>query len=317
MRAARATTIALGITIAMILTSAGTAGAFTGAPATGADACAGTTKVDLASIGIRLLNADGERTYGPIAALIPSGVYSVALASWDRHDELQVTQPEEQWRVVADTGWSSPLSADIPDDVDRVVSTFDGLAIASPIASITIVHKGSGIINSVSPMCVGFTRTGDIPAVAPPVDAGDGEDTVDSEIGGPEGGADDPSASDDTDGTGDPDDPSGGDDTDGESEDADGSATSIVRPPDDSDADGTSDSTDDTNEDSAGDDPSADGTSDSIEVEVEGQVELPPVLARTGPSLTTIAAIVAAAFVLLGGYALGWQRRLEFTNDET
>ncbi|MGI9606960.1 MAG: hypothetical protein ACR2P0_12545 [Acidimicrobiales bacterium] len=310
MRAARATFIALGITVAMILTSVGTAGAQAGPPATGADACVGTTKVDLAAARVRLLNTDGERTFGPIGVHVPTGVYTVELASWDRHDETQITQPQEQWRVLANTGWSTPLTADIPDDVDRVVSTFADLAIDAPISSITIVHKGAGIVNSVSPLCVGFTRTGDISAVAPPTDDGDNADD-----GGETAAPDD---TDDTDGTGnegDTDDPGNEGGTEGD--DADGSAISIVRPPeeDDGDTDGTSDSTDGDTDDEAGDDPNADGTSDSIEVEVEGQIELPPALARTGPPLTTIAAIVAAAFVLLGGYAVGWQRRLELVDD--
>ena len=48
-----------------------------------------------------------------------AGTYTVTAGSYDGHDGTQSTQPQEQWRVAANSGWLSPFTADIGDVAHR------------------------------------------------------------------------------------------------------------------------------------------------------------------------------------------------------
>ena len=70
--------------------------------------------------GTRLLNDGISNTAGPFPADIPAGTYTVTLIGHDSHDtqEAGPSQTGEQFRVVLDTGYTSALSIDIPDDAN-------------------------------------------------------------------------------------------------------------------------------------------------------------------------------------------------------
>ena len=108
--------------------------------------------------GTRLLNDGISNTAGPFSIDLPAGIYTVTLLGNDNHDtQVDVgTQPGEQFHVILDSGYVSPNSDDIPDDVNDVTTTFTGQAIEHSTA-ITVEHAGVPGINSVNPICVGFT----------------------------------------------------------------------------------------------------------------------------------------------------------------
>lgn len=108
--------------------------------------------------GTRLLNDGISNTAGPFAVELPAGTYDVLMQSHDAHDEHpgQVEQTQEQWYFTLDSGYVSPVTTDVADESNTVVDEFDGQDITES-ASITLHHLGQGGVNSVDPICVGFT----------------------------------------------------------------------------------------------------------------------------------------------------------------
>ncbi len=277
--------------------------------------CTGDVILPLEPVGIRLLNVPGQRSFGPIPIDLVAGTYTVTAGSFDEHAVGQLTQPQERWQIVADSGWRSPFTADIPDDRQTSLSTFVDQVIASPVTSITLQHFGEGGVNSVSPTCIGLTLTS--PATAP--DGGDSGGDVSpppgEAIGDPvspdDPDAGDPPVSDDIAApTPDDDTTVPADDTPGDDPgDAGAPGDDIPSPADDGAPtdDGTpADSSDDAIVDTG------DGDDDETTVEVDGSVELTPSLARTGPDSGTTQVLGLAMVLLgLGGLALVWTHRRE------
>lgn len=208
--------------------------------------CSGDTV--LVFTDARLLNADGQNIGGPYALKLAAGTYTVTAGSYDGHDGTQSAQPQEQWRVAANSGWLSPFTADIADVAQTSITLFSNQIIPADVSSIELIHLGEGGVNSVSPVCVGFTRvdttsesgsdtndSGDDGTVVEGEQTPGSDDPVEPDTD--TGGINDGSESD----TGDPDadvgaDPDGVDSDSGESssDDADNPADSAD--PDDSDA---------------------------------------------------------------------------------
>ena len=98
-------------------------------------------------------------TLGPftLPTALAAGTYDITLATWFGPQELPV-QTMEQWRVVTDSGYASPLTTDAssPTQLDWV-QTFGGQDVPAT-TQIFIEHKGNtGNVNSVHPLCVGFS----------------------------------------------------------------------------------------------------------------------------------------------------------------
>ena len=107
--------------------------------------------------GTRLLNDGISNSAGPFAIELPSGTYDVTMRSHDAHDQHPgQLQHAEQWYFVLDSGYTSPRTPDIPDDENTVSLTVPGQRIDAS-TSITVRHNGTGSINSVDVVCVGFT----------------------------------------------------------------------------------------------------------------------------------------------------------------
>lgn len=114
----------------------------------------------------------GVRKAGPFAAPVPAGYYSVTLASYDDHIvKGGQFQDEEQYAIqLSNDGgvlYTSPLSPDIPENLDFVVSEVDSLFYLPEAAtSLTALHSSligtSTTINSLVALCVAFD------VVAPP-----------------------------------------------------------------------------------------------------------------------------------------------------
>ncbi len=125
------------------------------APASAASGC-GTYSYGFE--GTRLLNDGISNSAGPFAIDLPAGTYTVTLVAHDHHS----TQPDvpsqanEQYRVVLDSGYVSPPSNDIPDSSDTTTTVFTGQVIGAS-STISVTHVGLPGINSVDPICVGFT----------------------------------------------------------------------------------------------------------------------------------------------------------------
>lgn len=153
---------------ALLLTSlsaGGTLGAQTGC---------GTYSFDFD--GTRLLNDGVSNRAGPFDIELPAGTYTITLIADDHHD-TQVgvgPQPGEQFHVILDSGYVSGDSIDIPDDENTTTTTFTNQVIGDS-TQITVEHGGMPGINSVSPVCVGFTPS------EPPV-----EDIEEIEVEAPE-----------------------------------------------------------------------------------------------------------------------------------
>jgi len=234
----------------------------------------------------RLLNADGQNIGGPYALELPAGTYTVTAGSYDGHDGTQLSQPQEQWRIAADSGWLSPFTADIADVAQTSITLFSNQIIPADVSSIQLIHLGEGGVNSVSPVCVGFTRvdtggesgTDTNDSADDSTDVADGSDVDEGQSPGSDEPVEPATDTDDSDAGGDPDtdadaDPgsevsdsevSGSDDADDPADSAD---PDVSGDPDDSDADTdstdtSSDSTDTSSaETNTGGD--ADGSSDT------------------------------------------------------
>lgn len=116
--------------------------------------------------GTRLLNDGISTSAGPFTIDLPAGVYTVTLVAHDHHS----TQPDvpsqtgEQYHVVLDSGYVSPASNDIPDDVDTNTTVFSGQVMKQSNA-ISVEHAGAPGINSVNVICVGFTLEESAPKI--------------------------------------------------------------------------------------------------------------------------------------------------------
>lgn len=233
--------------------------------------CSGDTV--LVFTDARLLNVDGQNIGGPYALKLAAGTYTMTAGSYDGHDGTQSTQPQEQWRVAANSGWLSPFTADIADVAQTSITLFSNQIIPADVSSIELIHLGEGGVNSVSPVCVGFTRVDTTSGSGSDTnDSGDDGTVVDSEqtpgsddpvepdtdTGGSSDGAETDTSDPDADGGADP---AGVDSDSGESssDDADNSADSVD--PDDSGDPDDSDAATDT--DSASD--ASDTTSDATD----------------------------------------------------
>ena len=127
--------------------------AVTTVPAIASDDC-GTNSFGFTET--RLLNDGVSNAAGPFPADIPAGTYTVTLVSHDDHDDDSPSQTGEQYHVVLDSGYTSPVSTDIPDSASTMTSTFHGQRINAS-TTISVVHAGAPGINSVNVLCVGFT----------------------------------------------------------------------------------------------------------------------------------------------------------------
>ena len=231
--------------------------------------CSGDTV--LVFTDARLLNADGQNIGGPYALELLAGTYTVTAGSYDGHDGTQSTQPQEQWRVAANSGWLSPFTADIADVAQTSITLFSNQIIPADVSSIELVHLGEGGVNSVSPVCVGFTRV-DTGGESGSDTNDSGDDSTDVE-GGQTPGSDEPvepatdtGGSDDggEPGTDDPDADGGPDPDSGDSgsDDADNPADS-ADPNDSGDPDTTDSDTDATRTPSDATDTTSDATDTS------------------------------------------------------
>jgi hypothetical protein len=153
--------IGAAVVLAGIATSA-----FGLATSSAAGATMGCGQTSFGFEGTRLLNDGISNSAGPFSITLPAGTYDVVMQSYDAHDEHpgQVDQTAEQWYAALDSGWVSPVSSDVPDDSNTSVDVFEGLVVPESSA-ITLHHLGEGNVNSVSPICIGFTP---VAAIEPP-----------------------------------------------------------------------------------------------------------------------------------------------------
>ena len=112
--------------------------------------------------GTRLLNDGISNTAGPFDLALDAGTYTITVISYDDHD-LQPeigTQPEESFHIVLDSGYRSPATSDIPDDVNSVTTVFEGQVIEDS-TTITLEHVGIDFgVNSVQPLEICFGEDG-------------------------------------------------------------------------------------------------------------------------------------------------------------
>lgn len=108
--------------------------------------------------GTRLLNDGISTSAGSFTIALPAGTYDVTMVSHDAHDEHpgQDDQTQEQFYFTLDSGYTSPPSNDIPNDVNDM-TTIVGAQEIGDTTSITVHHLGQGGVNSVDVRCVGFT----------------------------------------------------------------------------------------------------------------------------------------------------------------
>ena len=140
--------------MAVVLLATGTF-TFLSAPAGAASEC-GDYSYGFA--GTRLINDGISTSAGPFAIDLPAGTYTVTLVSNDHHD-TQInaeTQPGETYHVVLNSGYVSPASTDIPDDLNDMTTTFTNQKIEAS-TTISVKHSGVPGINSVNVLCIGFT----------------------------------------------------------------------------------------------------------------------------------------------------------------
>lgn len=128
-----------------------------GAGVVAAQGGCGGTVVDLS--GSRLLNDGVANVAGPFQVNLPAGTYDVTAISYDDHSTVVTggDQSMEQWSIVLDSGYHSPLTADIADSSDWSTSTWPSQQIDGA-TSLKLVHRGTGGVNSVDPVCIGFAR---------------------------------------------------------------------------------------------------------------------------------------------------------------
>jgi hypothetical protein len=129
--------------------------------ATTASATMGCGEYSFSFEGTRLLNDGISDTAGPFTITLPAGTYDIALHSFDDHvaHPGQTDQTQEQWYFQLDNGYQSPTTTDIPDDDTFAADTFSNVTIPTDATTITVHHLREGGINSVAPLCVGFTTT--------------------------------------------------------------------------------------------------------------------------------------------------------------
>ncbi len=138
-----------------------------------AGASSGCGEYSFGFAGTRLLNDGISDSAGPFSIDLPAGTWDVTLVSHDNHSSHdQPEQTEEQWYVQLGDVWTSPLTRDLPDDLDTITSTFMNQTIGAA-TEISVHHRGVGTVNSVDVVCVGFTASAP-PAepdaeIAPPV----------------------------------------------------------------------------------------------------------------------------------------------------
>ncbi len=160
-----------------------------GAGVVAAQGGCGGTSVDLS--GSRLLNDGVANVAGPFQVNLAAGTYDVTAISYDAHSTVVTggDQSMEQWSFVLDSGYQSPLTADIADSSDWSTSTWGGQQIDGA-TSLKLVHRGAGGVNSVDPVCIGFVRIdSELPDPATTVAASD-DPATDDQI------ADEPDAAD-------------------------------------------------------------------------------------------------------------------------
>lgn len=154
-----------------------------GMPAASAQDCPG---VSISFDHFQLLNDDYRSTAGPFAIELPAGDYDVTMVSFDAHDTHdQPTQLNEQWYFKTDSGYTSGLTIDIPLESNGTTTVLAKQAIGATTA-VTLHHAGIDNVNSVSPVCIGFSPTQrPAPAADEMVGADDVvEDEVDTEVRG-------------------------------------------------------------------------------------------------------------------------------------
>lgn len=151
-------------TVAFVLAGASLVGT-----ASAANAATGCGEYSFGFEGTRLLNDGISDSAGPFTISMPAGTYDITLHSFDDHAAHpgQVAQTQEQWYFTLDSGYTSPASSDIALDSNSSVDTFRGVVIEDASA-ITVRHLGEGGINSVAPMCVGFSSVSSRPVVVEP-----------------------------------------------------------------------------------------------------------------------------------------------------
>ncbi len=181
----------------------------------GANADCGT--ISFSFEGTRLLNDGISHQAGPFSINLPAGTYDVVMRSNDSHStqDGQIDQEAERWWFALDSGWHSSATDDLPDELDANVTVMAGQVVPAS-TTITLHHLGQGGINSVNPVCVGFTQVGELPGdpADPDGDTPNPDDSPDRAIpdpGNPDDGIPDRAIPDDDPGPGD--NPGGADDT--------------------------------------------------------------------------------------------------------
>lgn len=116
--------------------------------------------------GTRLINDGISQSAGPFAIQLPAGTYDIVMQSHDGHDDHpgQLEQTQEQWYFVLDSGYQSPFAVDVPEEANTSTTTAAAQVIGDS-TSITLHHRGEGGVNSVDPICVGFTLTAAAPVI--------------------------------------------------------------------------------------------------------------------------------------------------------
>ena len=125
--------------------------------------------------GTRLINDGISHRAGPFAIDLPAGTYDVVMRSSDSHSEQaeQVDQEAERWWFELDSGWHSVATTDLPDDLDANMTMLMAQEVPAS-SSITLHHLGQGGVNSINPLCVGFTAVDENPDT--PDEPGDPDD---------------------------------------------------------------------------------------------------------------------------------------------
>lgn len=154
-----------------------------GATAGAADGC-GTTEVSLQ--GVRLLNNGVDDVAGPFPIDLAPGTYDITMRSRDAHDEhYQPEQENEQWYFTLDSGYTSAPSTDISTDQNNSSTNLSAQEIGAS-TSVTVHHLRSGGVNSVDPICIGFTTAlaadDEAPAVADDVSVVEEEISLPEEV---------------------------------------------------------------------------------------------------------------------------------------
>ena len=141
--------------------------------------------------GLQLSNDGSHSVAGPFEVELAEGSYDVIFqSSSSASNDTGESQDNnsQQWFVVLDSGYVSPVTSDITDDASYVVDVFEGQAIATS-TSMTLQHVGGAGPNIVDPICVGFTpsreavQVPDVPVDDSPIQiAGPVLTTHDSEV---------------------------------------------------------------------------------------------------------------------------------------